>query len=842
MNSFLILKKHSSVLVAILFLNFFSKAQITVIGSNSKDGTYASLSKSSGAFAALNSLTQAGKTITITITADITTEDGANALTGASGMWTSLLIQPNGARTVSGSAAKPLIDLNGADNVTIDGLNSGGNSLVISNSSTSSTSGTSTIRLVNDATYNSIRNCTITGSGTTSGLSNYGGVVFFSTTSTTTGNSNNTISYCNIGPAGSNLPSRGIYSRGSSDTKQNKNNTIDHCNIYDIFINSTCAGITIFDYNSDWIISNNKIYQTATRNADYPVYGIYIYNYLATPGNNFQIYSNTIGYASSSGTGVYTINATTATTSYIIGISIEAGTGTASSIKGNIISDINNPSSVKHTRFIGIECVEGKINVGSITGTAGGGNVIKNISGNIYEGYGVLSTSTITTNNIEYTYIHDMSSNYPDSYSSPTLWGIYQSAGNVKKNNIFNLTATWAGYSSYPFSFYGIYNEGVSGAGNEISNNMISLSGGSAANVYLCGFYDQGSGGSYNFYHNSIFITGSSANSSESTYAFYRNSTNTFVIKNNILANSKASGGSGKNYDIYLNNTGSVTSDYNTFYSSQSGTNYIGNYGGSATGANKQTLANWKSAFSGEANSTVALPNFTSNSDLHLTSNNVGWAPPVGSITTDIDDDGRNATYPTIGADENIIGLPIKLLWFTAKLTGEIAEVLWTTASEKNNDYFIVEKSPDGIHFETLEKIKGHTNQSKTTNYQTYDLHPYQETTYYRLKQIDTDGSFSFSDIVSVNRELISKVFSYQVYPNPNDGSQIRLLFEQLQDDILTIDLYNTAGELIISDKWVRQNEEQSYALPLSEKLSSGIYIIKVSSTQTVLTKKLIIN
>jgi hypothetical protein len=81
--------------------------------------------------------------------------------------------------------------LNGADFLTIDGLNSGGNSLTISNTSTSSTAGTSTIRFINGATGNIVTRCTIQGSSTVAA----GGTIVFSTdASTTNGNDNNTIS------------------------------------------------------------------------------------------------------------------------------------------------------------------------------------------------------------------------------------------------------------------------------------------------------------------------------------------------------------------------------------------------------------------------------------------------------------------------------------------------------------------------------------------------------------------------------------------------------------------------------------------------------------------------
>ncbi|MBK8382582.1 MAG: hypothetical protein IPL16_11975 [Ignavibacteria bacterium] len=79
--------------------------------------------------------------------------------------WTSLTITPIGAVTVSGAiaAGSPLIDLNGADNVTIDGLNASGNSMIIENTTVSATTGTSTIRLQTDATSNTITRCSVLG-------------------------------------------------------------------------------------------------------------------------------------------------------------------------------------------------------------------------------------------------------------------------------------------------------------------------------------------------------------------------------------------------------------------------------------------------------------------------------------------------------------------------------------------------------------------------------------------------------------------------------------------------------------------------------------------------------
>ncbi|MGK4568343.1 hypothetical protein [Flavobacterium sp. 3HN19-14] len=124
-----------------------------------------------------------------------------NASGSGSASYTSMSITPVGgsARTITGSLASELIALNGADNVTINGLNAGGNTLTISNTSAVNTSGTSTIRFVGGATSNTITNCSVLGSGSMAVGTN-GGVFFFSTDAATlNGNDNNTISNCNIG-------------------------------------------------------------------------------------------------------------------------------------------------------------------------------------------------------------------------------------------------------------------------------------------------------------------------------------------------------------------------------------------------------------------------------------------------------------------------------------------------------------------------------------------------------------------------------------------------------------------------------------------------------------------
>ena len=219
------------------------------------------------AFAAINAGTHQGD-INVAIVGDTT--ETASAVLNASGgtaNYTSISVQPSGgaARTVSGAiaAGSPLIDLNGASNVTIDGIGTGSNALTISNTTASATAGTSTIRFINGAQNNIVTRCTVLGSST-SAITTAGGNILFSTT-TGIGNNNNTVSLCNLGPAGANLPTKVVMGLGTA-ANPNTGNLINNNNIFDFFnATASVSGINIQANNDNWTISNNRIFQTAPR-------------------------------------------------------------------------------------------------------------------------------------------------------------------------------------------------------------------------------------------------------------------------------------------------------------------------------------------------------------------------------------------------------------------------------------------------------------------------------------------------------------------------------------------------------------------------------------------------
>ncbi len=289
-----------------------------------------------------------------------------NASGNGSANYTSVNIYPTKTGlSVAGNLDSPLIDLNGADNVTIDGrVNATGSTadLQIINSGTSPVAGISTIRFINDATNNTIKYCTIKGSETVAD----GGIIYFSTTTASTGNDGNTISNNNItSESDAYRPVNAIFSLGTSG-KNNNGNIIQNNNIYDFLNHSTASnGIFLSSFNTAWTISGNSFYETTTfisTNA-LTYNAIKIYN---ISGDSFNISGNYIGGSSPQCGGTAWTKSNAANDAFNA-IYFLAGTGNVSSIQNNTIQNFswNNPANASWT---GINIAGGNVNIGTTSG------------------------------------------------------------------------------------------------------------------------------------------------------------------------------------------------------------------------------------------------------------------------------------------------------------------------------------------------------------------------------------------------------------------------------------------------------------------------------------------
>lgn len=123
------------------------------------------------------------------------------------------------------------------------------------------------------------------------------------------------------------------------------------------------------------------------------------------------------------------------------------------------------------------------------------------------------------------------------------------------------------------------------------------------------------------------------------------------------------------------------------------------------------------------------------------------------------------STTAILLADQS--ALPVNLVRFSAKASLEGNILLWSTAGEIDNEGFEIERSANGVAFEKIGFVPGNRTTTQRTDYQFNDKQPL-ASTYYRLKQVDTDQSYSFSKIINLKNESGSRLL---VYPNPVKGT-----------------------------------------------------------------------
>ena len=187
--------------------------------------------------------------------------------------------------------------------------------------------------------------------------------------------------------------------------------------------------------------------------------------------------------------------------------------------------------------------------------------------------------------------------------------------------------------------------------------------------------------------------------------------------------------------------------------------------------------------------------------------------------------------------------LPIKLVSFNARLDDEIVKLSWTTASEINNDYFTVERSIDGILFEEIIRKNGSGNSTSTLFYFDNDLNPLNGYSYYRLKQTDYDGHFSYSDIKSVFIKFKpvdgDELQIISVSPNPFTQN-LNLNF--LAKSIVTAEimLVNSSGQTVLKDKIQTTEGFNTYQFSSKHNLNKGIYFVYLLCNDQKIIQKVI--
>lgn len=183
--------------------------------------------------------------------------------------------------------------------------------------------------------------------------------------------------------------------------------------------------------------------------------------------------------------------------------------------------------------------------------------------------------------------------------------------------------------------------------------------------------------------------------------------------------------------------------------------------------------------------------------------------------------------------------LPITLLYFDAFQHGNNVKTEWTTTSEINNDYFTIQRSLDGTHFESIGILEGAGNSTEVLHYQFIDKTL--NTTlfssnivYYRLKQTDFDGQYEYFDIKAVDFKISTSLENIQIYPNPTSG-ELFIRLDNEQWNKATIELTDNLGKKIDLNINTQMNK-----IKLNNDLPKGIYYLKVQLESRSVVKKII--
>ncbi|MFK7946829.1 MAG: T9SS type A sorting domain-containing protein [Saprospiraceae bacterium] len=195
--------------------------------------------------------------------------------------------------------------------------------------------------------------------------------------------------------------------------------------------------------------------------------------------------------------------------------------------------------------------------------------------------------------------------------------------------------------------------------------------------------------------------------------------------------------------------------------------------------------------------------------------------------------DSEEGNYaPSLCIDFSMAVLPIELADFRAiAINNQYVNLEWQTFSEINNDFFTIERSKNGKEWEIVTTIKGAGNSTTSLNYSTIDPTPYTGKSYYRLKQVDFDEQFSYSDLRTVYIEKQEKA-TVSIFPNPTQD-QISIIANATE--LQNIKIYNVFGQEVTNSTTITYHSNTQINVNLSNLTSGIYYVITKNSVNKVL-------
>ncbi len=314
-----------------------------------------------------------------------------------------------------------------------------------------------------------------------------------------------------------------------------------------------------------------------------------------------------------------------------------------------------------------------------------------------------------------------------------------------------------------------------------------------------------------------------------------------------LVFTKSSSGSSDISFATY--GTGADNTTYPTDVSGMTGI-----YGGSATDnlldryyfidASDATTAEIIFAYRGSENATTSEPTELV-SPQQWDNASSQWLVAIGSgasgVTTGCGNvpSGSTSSFSSSkvwGLSHNGNPLPIQLIRFDAMCSGQQVNLAWSTATETNNSGFIVQRSIDAINFADIISVQGAGNSNTMQNYLATDNSPLNTQAYYRLKQTDFDGNYSYSSMVAVESCLTPST-SCNTFYNPEKGS-ITVSFTGEDNLPFSISLFDMLGQQVV----VETPKQTGPADLKVNYLPHGIYLVVVRTDREAFSTKVYLN
>lgn len=245
--------------------------------------------------------------------------------------------------------------------------------------------------------------------------------------------------------------------------------------------------------------------------------------------------------------------------------------------------------------------------------------------------------------------------------------------------------------------------------------------------------------------------------------------------------------------------------------------------------------------FSGIADpSTLTVAGYNQSSNLWENFGNGGTTGSTssGTVTNNLASDppplGTN--YFTFGTTSALNSLPVELISFQAVQNELSTYLMWETSSEYNTSHFSIERSTKDFSFREIGKIYLDGNSNTNSLYSFKDIQPFDGINYYRLKIIDHDGSFEYSNIEVVH---FDRTPTNKIFPNPVENNiHIKNLDSNLED--IVIEIYNQNGQLIHSDEYQLDQGQITLSTDLVRVNEAGTYFLRIIGNDQIQILKFI--